>query len=121
MTESSLIERFKEGTSQSIRGRRKNARITSVGRLCGVSEFGELIKVRCAIMDGRKMILVSKADENDPEAVKTTPASTGTPYVYMAKICKSWFGDDRTKWNKDLELIESQDGSDLYEVVEEDR
>ena len=118
-----LIRKFNESKPKNIRLlRRKNPRIASPGRLCGISSFNEWVMLKYATMDdGKKMIMVChKANENEPGAMKTTPPSTGTPYIVITRLCKIWFGDDRTAWNKNLKLIDSCDGNDLYEVIEKE-
>lgn len=99
-----------------------NARITQQGRLFGVTDgFDELLSVRGAIMkDGRKMITVCKASSGDTSAIKSSAKTTGAPFLNVRNLCKMWFGDDCEKWKKKLRLVESREGVELYEVVEED-
>ena len=98
----------------------KNARITSQGRMYGVTDkFDQLLLIKGAIMeDGEKMIAVSETTKEDLAAIKSSAVSTRIPFVNVKKLCEKWFGPDCKNWKRDLRFVESDGVTKYYEVVE---
>ena len=98
----------------------KNARITSQGRMYGVTDkFDQLLLIKGAIMeDGEKMIAVSETTKEDLAAIKSSAVSTRIPFVNVKKLCEKWFGPDCKNWKRDLRFVESEGVTKYYEVVE---
>lgn len=103
-------------TSGSVR----SARITKNGRLFGVADDNdEYYLIEVAVINGDRKIISAKKTGMLPGAVKSSTFSTGKPFFNIQNLCKKWFGDDNEKWKHDLQLVDSDGGTNYYEVIEE--
>lgn len=103
-------------TSSSVSG----ARITKNGRLFGVADNNdEYYLIEAAILEDGRKIISAKKTENTVNAMKSSTFSTGKPFFNIQNLCKMWFGDNIENWKHDLCLVDSRNGTNYYEVVEE--
>ena len=93
--------------------------INSTGRLFGVTDTNnDYLIIKVAYDGKRKIISVKKSDVSDHNAVKSSAPSTGKPFINMQSVCREWYGENEKGWKHALRFMETIDGVDYYEVLE---